>query len=165
MISKIGNRWKGYQKSCNGRTMLWFTNRWQQLGQGQSIGFRECGLEGICSSTDNIVSAHVVSSDNAHSAIRVVMSNQFIVGEILTVARELKASAFSSVYLLKDRTREEQECTKSVLTNWRRSYTIYQALLHVDFCHKWHYNIWSRQVKMLKITSASVNNNNNNTRY
>ena len=69
--------------------------------------FKECGVQGISSSADNVVSAHVVSSDKIHSAIRVVMRNHFIVSEILAVARELKASAYSSVYLSKDRTPEE----------------------------------------------------------
>ena len=51
--------------------------------------FKECGVEGIRSSADNVVSAHVVSSVDAHHAIRVVMSNQFIASEKLAVAREL----------------------------------------------------------------------------
>ena len=37
----------------------------------------ECGVKGISSSADNVVSAHVVGSDNSH--------------------RELKANAYSSV--------------------------------------------------------------------
>ena len=69
--------------------------------------FKECGVQGISSSADNVVSAHVVSSGEIHSAIRVVMRNHFIVSEILAVARKLKASAYSSVYVSKDRTPEE----------------------------------------------------------
>ena len=64
------------------------------------------------SSADNIVSAHVVSSDNAHPAICVVMSNQFILSEILGVARELKTITFSRLYLSKDITPEEPERIK-----------------------------------------------------
>ena len=82
--------------------------------------FRECGVEGISSSADNVVSAHVVSSHDARPAIRVVMSNQFIVNEILAVARGLKASAFSCVYLSKDRTPEERERHKKCVDEMKQ---------------------------------------------
>ena len=82
--------------------------------------FNECGIRGISSSADNVVSAHVVSLDNARPAIRVVMSNQFIVSEILAVARELKASAYSSVYLSRDRTPEERERHKKCVDEMKK---------------------------------------------
>jgi len=40
------------------------------------------------------------------------LNNQYIVSEILAVARELKHSAYSKVYLSKDRTPEERERRK-----------------------------------------------------
>ena len=82
--------------------------------------FNDCGIRGISSSADNVVSAHVVSSDNARPAIRVVMSNQFIVSEILAVARELKASAYSRVYLSRDRTPEERERHKKCVDEMKK---------------------------------------------
>ena len=82
--------------------------------------FNECGVQGISSSVENVVSAHVVSSDNARPAIRVVMSNQFIVSEILAVARELKDSAYSRVYLSRDRTPEEQERHKKCVDEMKK---------------------------------------------
>ena len=47
--------------------------------------FKECGVEGISSSAEN-----VVSSNDARPGIRVVMSDQFMVSEILAVARGLE---------------------------------------------------------------------------
>ena len=82
--------------------------------------FKECGVQGISSSADNVVSAHVVSSDKIHSAIRVVMSNHFIVSEILAVARELKTSAYNCVYLSKDRTPEEREHHKKCVEEMKK---------------------------------------------
>ena len=82
--------------------------------------FKECGVQGISSSAENVVSAHVVSSDKIHSAIRVVMSNHFIVSEILAVARELKTSAYSRVYLSKDRTPEERERHKKCVEEMKK---------------------------------------------
>ena len=82
--------------------------------------FRECGVEGIRSTADNIVSAHVVSSNKAHPAIRVVMSNQFIVGEILAVARNLKNSGYSHVYISKDRSPEERERHKKCVEEMKK---------------------------------------------
>ena len=82
--------------------------------------FKECRVQGISSSADNVVSAHVVSSDKIHSAIRVVMSNHFIVSEILAVARELKASAYNCVYLSKDRTPEERERHKKCVEEMKK---------------------------------------------
>ena len=71
--------------------------------------FRQCGVEGLSSVADNIVSAHVVGTNGAHPAVRVVMSNHWIVNEVLTVARQLKTTTYSHVYLSKDRTPEERE--------------------------------------------------------
>ena len=65
-----------------------------------------------------MVSAHVISSDKP--AIRVVMSNQFIVSEILAVARQLKNSSYSSVYLSKDRTPEERERHKKCVEELKK---------------------------------------------
>ena len=48
------------------------------------------------------------------------MSNQFIVSEILAVARELKASAYSSVYLSRDRTPEERERHKKCVDEMKK---------------------------------------------
>ena len=71
--------------------------------------FRQCGVEGLSSVADNIVSAHVVGTNGAHPAVRVVMSNHWIVDEVLTVARQLKTTTYNHVYLSKDRTPEERE--------------------------------------------------------
>ena len=71
--------------------------------------FRQCGVEGLSSVADNFVSAHVVSANGAHPAVRVVMSNHWIVDEVLTVARQLKTTTYNHVYLSKDRTPEERE--------------------------------------------------------
>ena len=51
----------------------------------------------------------VVGANGAHPAVRVVMSNHWIVNEVLTVARQLKTTTYSHVYLSKDRTPEERE--------------------------------------------------------
>ena len=59
--------------------------------------FRQCGVEGLSSVADNIVSAHVVGTNGAHPAVRVVMSNHWIVNEVLTVARQLKTTTYSHV--------------------------------------------------------------------
>ena len=48
------------------------------------------------------------------------MSNQFIVINILAVARELKTSAFSRVYLSKDRTPEERERHKKCVEEMKK---------------------------------------------
>jgi len=82
--------------------------------------FEDCGVERISSLADNVVSAHVVSSDKAHPAIRVVMTNQWIVGELLDVARQLKTSSYNKVYLSKDRTPAERERHKKCVEDLKQ---------------------------------------------
>jgi len=70
------------------------------------------------------VSAHIVSSDKMYPAIVITtccnLSSQYIVSEILAVARELKHSAYSKVYLSKDRTPEERERRKKCVVELKK---------------------------------------------
>ena len=65
---------------------------------------------------DNIISAQVVSANGAHRAVHVVMSNHWIVDEVLTVGRQLKTTAHShTCTYLRTEPRRTASDTRSVL--------------------------------------------------
>ena len=79
--------------------------------------FAECGINSISSQSNNIVSAHFMSRpDSERPVLRVVMSNQWIVRDILDVSRDLKGTCYNNVYLSNDRSKEEREKRRLLVT-------------------------------------------------
>lgn len=92
--------------------------------------FAECGINSISSQSNNIVSAHFMSRpDSERPVLRVVMSNQWIVRDILEVSRDLKGTCYNHVYLSKDRSKEEREKRKLLITELKSNIANFPGIL------------------------------------
>jgi len=85
-----------------------------------STMFNNCNIKRFSSLSGHIESAQYLNRDKEKSVIRVVMSNRFQVEEILSEARNLKGGQYSSVYVSKDRTKEERECHKLTVNTLKK---------------------------------------------
>jgi len=92
--------------------------------------FQECGINSISSQSNNIVSAHFMSRPDSKSPVlRVIMSNQWIVRDILDVSRDLKGTCYNHVYLSNDRSKEEREKRRLLITELKSNIANFPGIL------------------------------------